>query len=305
MHFNSVRQSATSAVMRRISLYSLLAILGSASLSAATALAAIQERLSPPATAESAEEAARAISGSPWPGIIDHQLQRPLPDEAPGKISIYLSYPSLGIPAIDQDIRGWTEEIANAFVNYLDPGLEVPDTPDVVIDRFLHDNDLNSDYAAMLIPREEVYELLGSYYVTRPSDSAVSITYEIWNYTPDNRSNLDILTLNYNLLNGQRLTFMDIFERPRIALELMSSLARERLMEQLGNRLREQMLKTGTEPLIENFSSLTLTPTGICINFQPWQVAPWDAGIQKVEVSLEDLAAAGPLLSIWGREQAS
>ena len=60
-----------------------------------------------------------------------------------------------------------------------------------------------------------------------------------------------------------------------------------------------QMLKDGTEPLVENFSSLTLTPEGICINFQPYQVAPWAAGPQRVDMPLAELAAAGPEARIW------
>jgi ABC-type nitrate/sulfonate/bicarbonate transport system ATPase subunit len=61
------------------------------------------------------------------------------------------------------------------------------------------------------------------------------------------------------------------------------------------------MIREGTEPVIENFSSLALTPKGICVYFQPYQVAPWAAGAQNVTVPLEALAEAGPLLRLWDK----
>ena len=81
----------------------------------------------------------------------------------------------------------------------------------------------------------------------------------------------------------------------------MSAWSRQELARRFGAGRPAQMLKDGTEPLVENFSSLTLTPEGICINFQPYQVAPWAAGVQKVNMPLEELLQARPLLALWGR----
>ena len=129
----------------------------------------------------------------------------------------------------------------------------------------------------------------------------MSITFEIWNYTGGAHGNLDIMTLNYSLITGQRLGLVDLFETPETALNLMSAWSRQELARRFGAGRPAQMLKDGTEPLVENFSSLTLTPEGICINFQPYQVAPWAAGVQKVNMPLEELLQARPLLALWGR----
>jgi hypothetical protein len=51
----------------------------------------------------------------------------------------------------------------------------------------------------------------------------------------------------------------------------------------------------------ENFASLTLIPSGIRINFQPYQVAPWAAGAQRVDIPLDELRPARPLLLLWGQ----
>lgn len=255
------------------------------------------------------DEAVAEISGSPWPGVIDHLLQSPIEinEENTRSAGIHINYPSFGQRNVDADIRSWVETVAATFQTHLDTdiiaNMSQDEDPDSAITRFLQDDDLNSEAAGKSIGNNN-FELWGSYSISRPSADAVSITYELWNYIDSDKGNLDIITLNYNLLNGQRLNFVDIFENPEIALQLMSVWTRNQLAGKLGEGTRNSMLKSGTEPLLDNFSSITLTPEGLRINFQPWQVAPWDAGIQKVDMPLEELMDASPLLSLWGREEA-
>ncbi len=250
-------------------------------------------------------EAMTTLSGSPWPGVIDHLLQSPADQNPDNHAGIHINYPSLGNRSVDADIRAWVETIAATFQTYLDTeafiSSPVMETPDVTIERFLQDDDLNSEEAAKNIKAGSNFELWGTYTISRPSDSAISITFELWNYTSDNTGNLDIITLNYNLLNGQRLDFVDIFEKPDLALKLMSAWSREQLSGRLGEASRRSMLNSGTEPILDNFSSITLTPEGLRINFQPWQVTSWSAGIQKVDMPLEELMEAVPLLALWGK----
>lgn len=256
---------------------------------------------------EDRSEAMTALSGSPWPGVVDHLLQNPLSHSpsGPNQAGIHINYPSLGHRNVDADIRAWVETIAATFQTHLDTDVLASslghETPEFDHNPFLQDDDLNSEEAARSLAANNNFELWGTYSISRPSDAAVSITYELWNYTNDNTGNLDIITLNYNLLNGQRLNFVDIFEKPDLALKLMSSWSRKELAGRLGEGSRSSMLHSGTEPILDNFSSLTLTPEGLRINFQPWQVAPWAAGIQKVDMPLEELLDAAPLLSLWGR----
>ncbi len=214
------------------------------------------------------------ISGSRRPGIIEHQLVRINRENKP---DINISYPSVGIRAIDANIREWASGIANAFdATFNSPEL-YPDEP---------------------IP---VPELWCSYSVSHPSDNALSITFEVWTYAGGSQGNLDIMTLNYSLLTGQRLGLVDIFEDPDAALALMSAWSRKQLIQRLGGMRQEQFLRTGLNPVPENFASLTLIPSGIRINFQPFQVAPGMAGAQKVDIPLEELKVAHPLMLLWGK----
>lgn len=233
-----------------------------------------------PGEISGSDAAAAEISGSRRPGILDHQIIRP---GGSGKPLINISYPSLGRTDIDADIRHWATGIADAFEKHLDTrGFGLPGAEDEA-------------------EQGPSYELWGSYNVSRPSDAAISLTFEIWTYTGGSHGNQDIITLNYSLITGQRLGLVDLFEEPEAALQAMSAWAYEELSRRLGGGRLEQMLKDGTAPTVENFSSLTLTPEGLLINFQPYQVAPWAAGAQKVETPLDKLLGARPLLSLWGR----
>lgn len=244
------------------------------------------------------ESASIAISGSPWPGVLDHLLERQ-PDQnisQMAKPAIHINYPSLGNKTIDRDIREWVDSVANAFEEYLVIPEPAQDEQDFEIGRFLLDDDLHSPTQV-----EKTFELWGNYQISRPSKNAITVIFELWNYTGSEQGNLDILTLNYNLLSGQRLNLVDIFAHPDIALELMSNWSRKKLKDRFGASIRNKNLEDGTMPLIENFSSLTLTPHGVCINFQPWQVVEGTSGIQKVEMPLEALEEAEPLLALWDK----
>ncbi|SCM71233.1 conserved exported hypothetical protein [uncultured Desulfovibrio sp.] len=223
------------------------------------------------------DSAAAIISGSRKPGIIEHQLVR---DQSGGPV-INISYPSVGSKQIDSDIRQWVTGIASAFEQSCNNGSFGP--------------------GAGLDGERPPYELWGSYSVTSPSPAGLSITFEVWTYTGGAHGNLDVMTLNYSLLTGQRLGLVDLFEDPDAALHLMSTWSYKELSRRLGGMRQEQMLRTGLNPVPENFASLTLTPQGVRINFQPYQVAPWAAGAQKVDMPLDQLLPASPLLRLWGR----
>ena len=220
------------------------------------------------------DAAAVIISGSRRPGVIEHQIVRTNRGDKP---DINLSYPSVGVRSIDANIRKWAGGIADAFEEtFNSPGL-YPDE------------------------NRPVPELWCSYSLSHPSDKALSITFEVWTYTGGAQGNLDIMTLNYSLLTGQRLGLVDIFEDPDAALAIMSAWSRRELFQRLGGMRQEQYLRTGLNPVPENFASLTLTPQGVRINFQPYQVAPGMAGAQKIDIPLEELLPAHPLLLLWGK----
>lgn len=197
---------------------------------------------------------------------------------APLSLKIQFAYPELGIAAIDSHIAQWATTMANDFKENI-----TRESP----------------------PEDKTkYEMSGKYTVSRPSAAAVSITYEIWTYTGGAHGNLDIITLNYDTEHGTPLSFEHLFHDVEQALELMSTYCYTVLAAELGADSSAAMLKSGTSPDAENFSAITLQPAGVTIHFQPYQVAPWSAGPQKVSMSLNDIAEAQPQLEFWGRPEA-
>lgn len=229
--------------------------------------------------------------------VADHVFRYPLEEGDPGaRGNIHINYPAFGYKAIDEDIHAWVTDLAEAFASHFCQPEDGATEIEAVIDSVL-----GADTLYGLPGQPAPFELWGAYRISRPSAAAISIAFEFWNYTGSQEGNLDILTLNYSLLTGQRLQLVDIFEKPDVALELMSSWSRKILEPRLGASRRTRMLADGTAPLVENFSSFTLTPEGICINFQPWQVASRDAGIQTVLMPLKELMPSAPLLALWGK----
>lgn len=251
----------------------------------------------------SATNAAKKLSGAAWPGVIDCLLQRPLPDSPLNGVTIHINYPSIGDKTADADIRAWVTEIADAFEAHLnvppEGALSREAELDAQINAFLRDDDIDSQLA-LRDANESAIELFGDYEISRPSANAISVTFELWNYV-GSEGNLDIITLNYNLRNGQRLNFVDIFEKPDVALNLLSELSRAKLAEKYGQAAMSRATREGTEPSAENFASLTLTPEGVRVNFQPYQTSLANGCAQKVDIPLADLAPAQPLMSLWDK----
>lgn len=219
---------------------------------------------------------APAVSSAPAPTfapVSNKNLSRELTD--PLSIKIVMDYPDLGMPLVDSQVAQWAANVVDNFQENITKEAAAED--------------------------KTKYELLGKYTVSRPSAAAVSITYELWTYTGGAHGNLDIITLNYDAETGAVLDLEHMFTDVEQALELMSTYCYTVLSAELGADSSGDMLKSGTSPDNENFSTLTLLPTGIIIQFQPYQVAPWSAGPQKVSMSLDDLADARPLLDLWGR----
>lgn len=195
---------------------------------------------------------------------------------------IGISYPVIGHDMVDRDVQRWITNIADTF----DSEIGALGT--------LFDMDGNSTDVSR-------YALQGSCSVLSPSPNAVSLVFELWTYTGGAHGNLDLIALNYSLINGQRLNFVDIFEDVDGALELLSRLSRDILSRRLAGGSPSQMILDGTAPTLNNFASIGLTPEGIRIYFQPYQVAPWSAGAQKVDIPLAELTPVHPFLQLWGK----
>lgn len=215
-----------------------------------------------------------------FPGVENRRLLQ----ETEGEPQVSLWYPVLGNPVIDKDILDFIESEARAF-------------HEDIAEASGEDGEKPSSYST--------WDLSGIFSVERPSDRAISITFNTYMYSGGAHGNLGIDCLNYDLVNNRRLNFNDLFKDPQKALQLMSELSSKKLVRSLGEDADEEMIAEGTAPDPANFKNLTLTPNGLYVEFQPYQVGPWSIGPQRVELDLEDLAPAGPAPSVWNIKNTS
>lgn len=210
-----------------------------------------------------------------YPGVVNRLMKR----GGSGQPQVSLWYPELGQARIDAEIRQWAASTADAYER------EVRETGEA--------------------PGEErpesygMWDLTGLFEISRPSDTAVSVTFTVYSYTGGAHGNLEITCLNYSLPEGRRLNLEDLFAQPEKALQLMSVWSQKELQRSLGEYADTEMIRDGVAPELKNFANLSLTPQGVRIEFQPYQVAPWAAGPQHVDMPLTELQAAGPKAHIW------
>jgi hypothetical protein len=203
-------------------------------------------------------------------------------------LEIEAAWPELGIGRVDMESEAFVLLRVAAFErDVADAALEVgKEDPALLKEIFAHPHELTIEHS-----------------VARPSARAASILWTIQTYTGGAHPLLEMAANNYDVANGYPLLPEDLFVDPGLAVLLFTRISRRELAARTDgpeeDPLADNMLRSGTEPLEENFRIFTLTPRGIRLYFPPYQVAPWAAGVQIVDVSLEELEAAKPRLEYW------
>ncbi|MCH5277145.1 MAG: DUF3298 domain-containing protein [Desulfovibrionaceae bacterium] len=199
-------------------------------------------------------------------------------------VDINASWPVLNIPRVDDESRAFVTGLVDSFEQEVTALAADPST----------------DPSSQMFP----YELSISHDVTYPSSRVAAVLWNVWSFTGGAHGMLDIVAGNYDRGTGYPLLLEDLFLDPNLAVLQFSKVARRVLSEpdegsEDGAGIPDEMLIAGTEPVEDNFRTFIVTPSGIRLHFQPYQVAPWAAGPQVVEVSLDELQAAKPNLEFW------
>lgn len=252
----------------------LILLLACACIPAASSPAGAAEETPPPADSAAPDTEDSGPEQAVYPDVLNEHIQR----GGNGNPAVSLYYPVLHQTAVDEAIRRWATDVADAYEKEVGKA----DGPD---------GEKPSSYG--------MWDLTGLFELTRPSEGVVSVTFSVYSYTGGAHGNLEITCLNYDLRTGRRLDLADLFKDPEKALQLMSAWSQKELARSLGEDTDEDMIRDGVAPDLRNFANLTLTPQGLRIEFQPYQVAPWAAGPQRVDMPLAELAAAGPEARIW------
>lgn len=136
-----------------------------------------------------------------------------------------------------------------------------------------------------------------------PGPLTLDIQYETVGFSPDHLSlNLIIYTFSggahgmtyfetftFDLVNDVELTLDDIFLPDTAYLEVIAPMAIAALTEQLGDMSDPDWIEMGAGPFPENYVNWMLTPDALVFIFEPYQVAAYAAGPQRVTIPLTAL----------------
>lgn len=215
-------------------------------------------------------------------------------------ITIDASWPTIGIARVDEESKAFVESLVANFEQ---------ESKDAAAEMVEFRKQLEAEGTTPEdMPPPYIYELNVSYETDMPTDRVASIVWRVWTYTGGAHGQLAIVSNNYDLTNGFPLLLEDLFIDPQLALLEFSKVSRKVLAQQdaekdaeSSDNFMDEMLRAGTEPTEENFATFSILPDGMRLYFQPYQVAPWAAGPQTVDVPLDDLKNAKPKLAYWGK----
>ena len=127
-----------------------------------------------------------------------------------------------------------------------------------------------------------------------------SFKFDFWFYSDGAaHPGLNSTTLNYDLAQARELVLGDLFLPNSNYLEIISNYCINVLNQQ---PYADSFFLEGAKPTSENYRNWNITPEGLLITFDEYQVAPYAAGPQQVTVPYNQLSAAinpqGPLAVI-------
>jgi len=168
-------------------------------------------------------------------------------------------YPKIGIPSADATMQDWVHVLADGFKGVLpERGAQEP------------------QYSAQL-----------TYTVGRNDESVVSILFSYSIYTGGAHPNFTQTAFNFLMPDGARVFLPDLVGNDGI--QRVSDLAIADLTRQLTGpdaMSDETWIRTGAAPFADNFETFELLPDQIVIEFDPYLVAAYAAGPQKVRIPL-------------------
>jgi hypothetical protein len=129
----------------------------------------------------------------------------------------------------------------------------------------------------------------------------LSILFEDFAYLGGAHPGMFYVAINYDTTTGKTLALADLFKPGTDYLGLISSLCIADLQTR-ESLSAEDFATRGAAPLAENYQVWSVTPQGLLIVFQEYQVGPYAAGAQSVLIPYDALAGqldpAGPLSSL-------
>ncbi len=133
--------------------------------------------------------------------------------------------------------------------------------------------------------------------ITSSSDKHISILFTYFSYTGGAHPNTNTASLNYDLEKGEEIPLGSLFKQGSDYLKVISDYCITELSKlKVGDA---DWIRRGAGPKAENFKSWNITPQGLMITFDAYQVASYAEGPQEVVIPfsvLKPIARSGGLL---------
>lgn len=201
--------------------------------------------------------------------------------------TVSVEYPKFNNPSIDEKIQEWVGEgVKGSMSNAVE-----------LVDIYEPEYELG-----MEIDYETVQ--------ASPKVISVAFTTHIFPFRAAHPS-ANIATLNMSAENGEILTLDTLFKEPDKALAIFSECSRlivgDNLQKEfaddpdmnVGELVDSDWFKNGSTPTRENFAAFTVTPDGVRVYFQQYQILPYFLGMPDALIPFEKLEPAGPNRKFW------
>lgn len=172
---------------------------------------------------------------------------------------IAVSYPSVGIKEIDDDIKSFVDEEVKSFkeIEYVPVG-----------------------------GGDVKYYLYIEYFSTMFNKDIVSFKFNISNYTGGAHGNENVVSFTYNIKEKKKMELSSFFNSESY-LQKISDLAIEDLLK--DPYAEESWIREGAGANIDNYSSFIVTENAFIFYFPPYQVAPYAGGEKQVIILFSNL----------------
>jgi hypothetical protein len=149
------------------------------------------------------------------------------------------------------------------------------------------------DYDLSSVPEEFTTSFESGFEIYYSQDDIFSFSYDIYEYVagaahPYSYSK----AMNLNLSNTKRIGLSDMFKKGDKDLKIISDFCHNDLKKQgkeNGYDFDEEMFKEGLDPTAENFQNICITPDGLYIIFNAYQVLAYVFGPQSVTMPYSEL----------------
>ena len=172
---------------------------------------------------------------------------------------IAISYPSIGVKEIDDDIKSFVDEQVKTFkeIEYVSFG-----------------------------GGDVKYYLYIEYFSTMLNKDIISFKFNRSDYTGGAHGNQDVISFTYNIKEKKKIELSNFFNSESY-LQKISDLSIEDLLK--DPFAEESWIKEGAGANIDNYNRFIVTENAFIFYFPPYQVAPYAAGETQVIILFNNL----------------